>query len=251
LYKTLNSSIVNWLNEDYYTNLRQIHGIPRKVSKTVPQNTKHKELVQELREIDKDYEKFNIVRSVYRRNNLAYIATGADVPIMENLKGLKQIGLAKSDSIWTNGDAHSQYVKAICKAVKNNILDYVRHDNVLLRSPRSKEIMLKAVFKHVGKNSAGNIRYELDDYEFHENITKRTLAPVNPAFSRFKQSKGMLDEIRKTVQYHVNKIMGKRVHFSDIDSILNPKIENVPKQTVKKQTFVRKDPKQLEFKFEE
>lgn len=251
LYKTLNSHIVNWLNEDYYKNLRQVHGIQKKVERVSPQTTKHREMVHDLLKIDDDYSKFNIVRSVYRRNNLSYLATGADVPIMENLKGLKQIGLAKSDSIWTNGDAHSQYVKAICKAVKNNILDYVRHDNVLLRSPRNKEIMLKAIFKPAGKNSAGNMRYELDDYEFHENITKRTLAPVNPAFLRFKQSRGMLDEIRKTVQYHLNKIMGKRVHFSDIDSVLYPKIENLPKKIEKKTTFVRKDPQQLEFKFDE
>ena len=72
---------------------------------------------------------------------------------------------------------------------------------------------------------------------------------------RFKQSKGMLEEIKKTIEYHVNKITGKRQHFNDIDEILNPKIETpaVKKadQHKKQATFVRKEPKQMELKFEE
>lgn len=257
LYKTLNSKIVNWLNEDYYANLRQLYGIQRKVEKTAPQTTKHKEMVQELRKIDGDYAKFNVVRSLYRRNNLAYIATGVDVPIIENLKGAKQIGLAKSDSLWTSGNAHNQYVKAICKAVRNNILDFVRHDNVLLRSKNNKEIMLKATFKPAGKNTTGTPRYELDDFEFHENVTKRTLAPVNPTYIRFKESTGVLEEIQKTIQYQIKKLTGKRVHFKDIDKVLYPKIPQIEKTVtndqikVQKPTFVRKNPEQLEFDFKD
>ena len=219
LYKQLNSKIVNWLNDEYYTNLRKLYGLPRKSERIKPQNDVHKQMSAKLREIDDDYAKFNVVRSVYRRNSLGYIATGGDVSIIENIKGAKQIGLAKSDSVWTYGNSHSDYVKDLSKAVKNNIVTYVSHDNVLLRSPRNKEIMLKAIF-----TKTNDSRYELDSFEFHENYTKRTLAPVNPNFARFKQSRGLLDEIKKTIEYHVNKITGKKQHFNDIDEILNPKI---------------------------
>lgn len=265
LYKQLNSKIVNWLNEEYYDNLRRLYGIKRKVEKVKPETVKHKEMSAKLREIDDDYAKFNVVRSVYRRNNLGYIATGADVSIIENLKGAKQIGLAKADSIWTHGDSHSQYVKALSKAVKNNSLDYVKHDNVLLHSPRNKEVMLKVVFNEAGKNKSGKTIYSLDDFEFHENYTKRTLAPVNPNFMRFKQSWGMLEEIKKTIQYHLNTMLKRKVHFSDINSVLYPKIEapvqsansieqkveKVLKKSEPKATFVRKEPEQLELKFED
>lgn len=265
LYKNLNSKIVNWLNEEYYDNLRSLYGIKRKVEKIKPETLKHKEMSAKLREIDDDYAKFNIVRSVYRRNNLGYIATGADVTIIENLKGAKQIGLAKADSIWTQGDSHSEYVKALSKAIKNNSLDFVKHDNVLLHSPRNKEVMLKVIFNEAEESKSGKTIYALEDFEFHENYSKRTLAPVNPNFIRFKQSWGMLEEIKKTIQYHLNKILKRKVHFNDINSVLYPKIETpaqsansveqkvekVLKKSEPKATFVRKEPKQLEFKFED
>lgn len=256
LYKQLNSKIVGWLNEEYYDNLRRLYGIPRKVEKIKPETTKHKEMAAKLREIDDDYAKFNVVRSVYRKNKIGLIATGADVSIIENLKGAKQIGLAKSDSLWTQGDSHNEYVKALSKAVRNNVIDFVEHDNVLLHSPSNKEIMLKAIFKPLGKKS-GVERFELDDFEFHENYSKRTLAPVNPNFIRFKQSQGMLEEIKKTIEYHLNSMLKKRVHFSDIKSVLYPKIETpqavekvVPKPEPKP-TFRHKEPKQLELKFKD
>ncbi len=256
LYKELNSKIVTALNDEYYTNLRNLYGIPRKVAKAKPDIAKQKEMSAKLREIDDDYARFNVVRSVYRRNKLALIATGPDVSIIENLKGAKQIGIAKSDSIWTYGDAHSEYVKALSKAVKNNSLDYVTHDNVLLHSPSNKEVMLKAIFKPSGQTKSGKINYELDDFEFHENYTKRTLAPVNPNFIRFKQSQGMFEEIKKTIEYHINKLTGKRIHFEDIDKVLNPKIEKAASAPVKKTEekpahFVRKEPKQLELEFKD
>lgn len=258
LYKKLNSKIVNWLNEDYYDNLRQLYGIPRKVTKSKPETLVHKQMSAKLREIDDDYARFNIVRSVYRRNNLGFIATGPDVTIIENLKGAKNLGTAKSDSIWTYGDAHSEYVKALSKAVKHNSLDFVKHDNVLLHSPSNKEIMLKVVFDNKGKTKSGADIFELDSFEFHENATKRTLAPVNPNFLRFKQSKGMLEEIKKTIEYHVNKLTGKRVHFEDINKVLNPQIEKPvvekaakPDKPQKPAHFVRKEPKQLELEFKD
>ena len=257
LYKSLNSKIVNYLNEDYYSNLRSIYGLQRKSAKTKTENSKCREMVEELRKIDKDYEKFNFVRSIYSKSHLGIIATGSDVSILENIKGIKAIGLAKSDSLWTNGDSHNQYVKDLSRAVKNNSLEYVQHDNVLLRSPRNKEITLKTIFKEGDTNKSGNINYELDDFEFHENYSTRTLAPVNPNFARFKQSEGILKEIKKTVEYHLHKMLNRRVHFNDIDQILYPKTEHnsvktpIAKKSEKKQTFVRKEPKQLELDFKD
>ena len=265
LYKNLNSKIVNWLNEEYYNNLRNIYGIPRKVEKTRPETIKHKEMSAGLREIDDDYKKFNVVRSVYRRNNLGYIVTGADVSIIENLKGAKQIGIAKSDYLWSNKDAHREYVKALSKAVNNNLLEYVKNDNVLLHSPRNKEIMLKVIFKEIQKGKSKKIKYELDDFEFHENYTKRTLAPINPNFINFKQSQSMLDEIRKTIQYHLKAILNKKVHFNDLNAVLYPKIDayekpinhieqkvqKILKKSEPKEILFRKEPKQLELEFKE
>lgn len=232
LYKQLNSKIVNRLNEDYYTNLRNLYGIARKTQKAEPETQKYKELSAKLRQIDDDYSRFNVVRSVYRRNKLGYIATGTDVPMIENIKGAKQIGIAKADVFHSQGSTHSDYVKALCKAVKGNILDYVEHDNILLRSPNNKEIMLKATFKPT-KTTKGKENYELDNFEFHENTSLRTLKPVNPNFLRFKHSNSMLYEIQQTIQNHLNKILGKRVHFSDFDKVLNPKIKTEVKQTPK------------------
>jgi len=209
LYKTLNSKIVNWLNEDYYTYLRKTYGKERKVSRTKPANDNHRIMAEELMNIDSDYARFKFVRSIYRKNALAYIATGADVAIIENLKGVKFIGTAKSDSVQTLGHAQSEFVKNIVKAVKNNILNYVESGNVLLRSKDNKEIMLKAIFKKIGKN-----KYELDSFEFHENKTKPTLEPVAQNFSLRKNSADISREIQHTVQNHINKMFGQKSRYS-------------------------------------
>ena len=44
-------------------------------------------------------------------------------------------------------------------------------------------------------------------------------------FLRFKQSHGVAEEIKKTVEYILNKIMKKRIHIEDINSVLNPKTQ--------------------------
>lgn len=204
LYKTLNSKIVNWLNEDYYTYLRNTYGAARKVSRKQPSNDNHRKMVECLREIDKDdYGRFSFVRSIYRKNALAYIATGPDVAIIENLKGAKYIGTAKTDSLRTFGHAQSDYVKALAKAVKDNVLSYVESHNVLLRSKDDKEIMLKTIFKQTGKN-----RYELDSFEFHENKSKPSLTPVTQRHRQYKNSTDISREIQHTVRNHVNRLFG-------------------------------------------
>ena len=209
LYKTLNSKIVNWLNEDYYTYLRKTYGKERKVSRIKPTNDNHRQMLKELKNIDSDYARFGFVRSIYRKNALAYIATGADAVITENLKGIKFIGQAKADSVQTLGHAQSQFVKDLVKAVKNNVLRYVESTDVLLRSKDNKEIMLKAVFKQTGKN-----KYNLDSFEFHENKTKPTLEPVTQRYIRQKNSADVSKEIQHTVQSHVNKLFGQKSRYT-------------------------------------
>ena len=209
LYKTLNAKIVNWLNEGFYTGLRNTYGVQRKVSKKAAYGNTYRQMADNLRQIDSDYADFGLVRSVYRRNALALIATGSDVPIIENLKGAKNIGVAKSDSIMTYGHSQSDYVKALTKAVRDNILSYITSDNVLLRSKNNKEIMLKTIFRKVGKN-----KYELDSFEFHENRTKPDLKPVTNEFNLYKSSANVSREIRNTIQHHVNKLFGIRRHCS-------------------------------------
>jgi hypothetical protein len=265
LYRLLNSKIVSWLNEDFLSNLRTVYGIEKKVGKTEPIGKLHREMIDKLKQLDTDYAKFPYVRTIYNRGGrIAHIATGSDVAILENIKGLKNLGVAKADAMWNYGTAHTEYVKALSNAVNGNAIDYVSHDNVLLRSPKNKEIMLRAVFKESGKNTKGDPVYELDRYEFHENYTKRTLAPVNPNFLRFKQSKGVAEEIKKTVEYILNKIVKKRVHVSDIDSVLNTKTQipviqktnqvqktTQPQAKQKPQTMRTPQPKQLELKFKD
>ena len=250
---------------DFLSNLRTVYGIEKKVGKTEPIGKLHREMIDKLKQLDTDYAKFPYVRTIYNRGGrIAHIATGSDVAILENIKGLKNLGVAKADAMWNYGTAHTEYVKALSNAVNGNAIDYVSHDNVLLRSPKNKEIMLRAVFKESGKNTKGDPVYELDRYEFHENYTKPTLAPVNPNFLRFKQSKGVAEEIKKTVEYILNKIVKKRVHVSDIDSVLNTKTQipviqktnqvqktTQPQAKQKPQTMRTPQPKQLELQFKD
>ncbi len=209
LYRELNSKIVGWLNEDYYTKIRELYGIERKKAKTEPTSNIHKNLVKELKKVDKDYARFGYVRSEYNGGRLAYIVTGVDTAIIENLKGIKNIGPAKADSKRYNGTTVSDYVKSLAKLVHDNIMDYVKSSDVLLRSKNDKEIMLRAIFKEVGTYKTGNKMYELDRFEFHENKTLATLPKINQGFIEYKYNHLMDNEIKKTVQRHVDRMKGK------------------------------------------
>ncbi len=219
LYRHLNSKIVNWLNEEYYSILRKALNITKKVQKREPVNDLHKQMVEELKKIDSDYANIGLARSVYNGGRLGYIATGADVPIIEQMKGIKHIGLAKADSMWYNGVTNSDYVKELSKLVQENARNYVQNSNVILRSKNDKEIMLRAVFKESGKTKSGAPLYELDRYEFHENKTNPTLLPVTESFKRYKHSAVVYDAITKTIQSHADRTIRSKVHHSYIDKI--------------------------------
>lgn len=217
LYKYLNAKIIEALNEGYYEKLRSFYGITRKTKKAQPNNPIYKDMVDKLTEIDSDYARFSLVRSVYDKNHLGRIVTGPDVAIAENIKGAKHIGTAKADSIWTYGTTRTNYVRDLSKAVKKNMLDYVQSDNVTLRSDNNKEIMLKVIFRQTGKDKKGLPTYDLDSFEFHENKSKPNLKPISPEFIRYKNSSFVADAIRETVQRHVNRLLGKKSHAKSIN----------------------------------
>lgn len=210
LYKYLNAKIIEALNENHYEKLRSLHGITKKTKKSQPTNPIYKDMIKELSEIDTDYTKLDLVRSVYPKNKLGYIVTGSDVAIAENIKGAKHLGIAKSDSIWTYGTTRTGYVRDLSKAVKNNMLNYVQSDNVLLRSKNDKEIMLRANFKQIGTDKKGQAIYDIDNFEFHENKSKPNLKPVEPEFIRYKNSQFVAKAIQDTIRHHVNRLLGKK-----------------------------------------
>jgi hypothetical protein len=217
LYKKLNSRIVTALNKRYYDNLRTLLGVPRKVKKISAEGKKFEELEKELIKRDTDYSMFNLVRSVYKGNKIGCIVTGPDVSIIE--QSTKHIGEAKSDAGRFYGTTKTDFVRDLWKLIKGNIKDYAENESVLLRSPDDREIMLKAIFKKIGK------KYELDDFEFHEIMSKPRLKPVNPELKSLKRSSRMLEEIKKTVENHIYQITGRRMNVRSLDKILYPKID--------------------------
>lgn len=266
LYKKLNSKLVNCFNENFINSLRTTFGIQKKRPFKNVLTEIQKNLVEDLKKIDKDYRDFNLVRSVYRKHKLGFIATGSDVSILENIKGLGQIGLAKRDSLWANGYSNNAYVRGFSKNVQRNAIDYVESDNVILRSKDNKEIMLNAIFKQNGTDKKGKPVFELDSYEFHKNSSLPDLAPVSDRHLRYKQSSSIRDEIQKTVQFRINTLLKKKVHFSDIEDFLKSKpkenpvkskveqnIESTKNNFQKKQKVIKnnkKEEKQLTINFD-
>ena len=222
-YKKLNSKIVGSLNTDFIENLRTTFGIERKGNNKKILSAVYRRLIEDLKKIDPDFSRFNLTRSLYRNHKLGYIVTGPDVSVVENIKGVGQIGLAKTDSLWANGNSNNAYVHGFTKSVKQNAIHYAQSDDVVLRSKDNKEIMLRAFFKEVGVDKRGNKRYALEDYEFHENSSMPELRPVREAHIRYKNSRAIQDEMKKTVENILHSFTGKRVHFSDLEDVLRPK----------------------------
>lgn len=219
LYKKLNSRIVTALNKRYYDNLRYLLGVSRKTTRISTEGKKFDELEKELIKRDSDYSMFNLVRSIYRGNKIGYIVTGPDVSITENINGAKRMGQIKYDANWLHGTTKTDFVRDMCKVINSNMQDYAENENVLLRSTDDKEIMLKVIFKEKGK------KYELDDFEFHENTSTPRLKPVSPQLKALKRSQRMLEEMKSTVENHIYQITGKRTKINSLDRIIYPKID--------------------------
>lgn len=215
LYKILNSKFVSWLNEDFITNLREGLKKPRKLAgkKTGRDIEGKKQLTEALTKIDKDYKEINLVRSIYNDKGLAYIATGIDVSVIEQMHGATQIGMAKADALELYGVTHTPYIDTIVKEFKNNSINYAKSSENLLRSKTGKEVMLRLNFIKAGEKK-GKVIYEFENFEFHpikKSVKQKML--TNDLFMSEKfqpePERSYFDEYRKTVVNHINKIMGK------------------------------------------
>ena len=215
LYKELNSKFVGWLNEDFITNMRMRLKKPRKLIRKQTERDKEgkRQLTEALTKIDKDYREINLTRSVYNDKGLGYIATGIDVPIIENLHGATQIGLAKADALELYGITRTPYVDAVVKEFKNNSISYAKAPDNLLRSKGGREIMLRLNFIKTGEKKNKPV-YEFENFEFHpikKTAKQKMLTGDLFMLESFQPQpeRSYMDEYRKTIINQINKIIGK------------------------------------------
>ncbi len=215
LYKELNSKFVGWLNQDFITNLRKKLNKPRSIVRKMSERDLNgkKQLTEHLTSIDKDYHDINMARSVYTYRGLCYVATGIDVPVIEQLHGATQIGIAKSDAQELYGTTHNSYINAVVKQFKNSSISYAKASENILRSKNGSEIMLRLNFIKTGIKKNKNI-YEFDNYEFHpiKKTAQQKMLNGDLFMSESFQpvpERSYMDEYRKTILNQINKILGK------------------------------------------
>lgn len=266
LYKKLNSKIIGWLNEGLINKVRELVDMPMKKSMHLSDSEAvlKENFISDLKSIDSDYKQFAYARSVYNRNKLGFIATGYDVPIIENLKGATEIGLAKSESILLYGTTHTDFVKEICQDFEKNSKRYIAHPlNRLLED--GKEVLLRLNFRQAGKDKKGKLLYEFDNYTF-DRIKKplpKSKFPEEVQVINLKNTPIMQDLLRDTVMHVVKQVVrNKEVgSLSDItEAILKPKskknifkqsglIEQCNQARKSKNRKVKNDPNQLKIPF--
>ena len=215
LYKNLNSKFVSWLNEDFITDLRKRLNRPRKLirKRTERDIEGKKQLTEALTKIDKDYQEINIARSIYNDKGLGYVATGIDVPIIEQMHGATQIGMAKADAKELYGVTHTPYIDTVVKEFKNNSINYAKNSENLLRSKSGKEVMLRLNFIKTGEKKNEPV-YEFENFEFHpiKKSLKQKMLTGDLFMSETFQpepERSYMDEYRKTIVNQINKIIGK------------------------------------------
>jgi hypothetical protein len=213
LYKDLNSKFVGWLNEDFITDMRTRLKKPRKLirQKTARDLEGKKQLTEALTKIDSDYREINMARSVYNDKGLGYVATGIDVPVIENLHGATQIGIAKADALELYGVTRTPYIDTVVREFKNNSIQYAKAEDNLLRSKSGKEVMLRLNFIKTGEKK-GNPVYEFENFEFHpikKSIKQKMLTGdlFMSESPRPQPERSYMDEFRKTVINQINKII--------------------------------------------
>ncbi len=217
LYKQLNSKIVGWLNEDFITKLRKDTGFARRTTKKLSENDAYmkERLIDELKDIDSDYRNLNVVRSVYDRYHLGVIATGIDVPIIENMMGATQLGKAKKMAKTSLG-ALNELVDKMRKAFHNNSKLYANDPVQQLRSSNGKEIMLKLNFNEVGTNRHGKSVYELDNYDFYEVQKSIPLNAQQRELYKEKYEKGAYDQLVKLIKHYIDGFANSQQKASKI-----------------------------------
>lgn len=205
LYKKLNSRIVSWLNSDIITALRTHLGKKSKVTKQQSPNESiiKQNLVNDLVSLDTDYKKLKMARSVYSRYHLGFIATGCDVPIIENIVGTALFGSGKRGG---NGE-HS----SIARQIHNSTMKYIQHPINRLKE-NGKEIMLYLNFIITGTNKQGQNIYELENYEFRRILKSLPLYNRDNCshFYELKQTNAFEEEIAASIQHLKNQILRKK-----------------------------------------
>ncbi len=208
LYKKLNSKIVGWLNSDLISNLRNVLGKKRKIKK---QQSPHEAMLQrkminDLMNIDSDYANLKMARSVYSKYHLGFIATGCDVPIIENIGGVAEIGRAKKGS----AGQRTPVINEICKKFHNSTMKYIQHPINRLQE-NGKEIMLYLNFANRGVDKKGQNIYELENYEFRR-ILKQLPFDENDSCNNLyylKYNNVFREEISLSIQRIKDRILGK------------------------------------------
>lgn len=208
LYKKLNSRIVGWLNSDLITAMRTKLERKRKVEKKLSsvESAIQRRLIEDFTTLDSDYKKLKMARSVYNRFHLGFIATGCDVPIIENLAGTAEIGHIRKSF----GGQRPPIINEICKRFNNSVMKYIQHPVNRLKE-NGKELMLNLNFSITGVDKKGQNMYELESYEF-----KRIAKPL-PYDSDdlchnlyyLKQNDAFKEEIATSIQHIKNRILGK------------------------------------------
>ena len=221
LYRSLNSKIIGWLNGEYRENIRQVFGIKRKTPKPQLLGGMQKRMTEELKRLDSDYAFWGFTRSLYRKSKLGYIVTGVDASIIENIKGIKDIGITRAQESWGKKAEAPRMLAGITKLAQKEALKYVQDSNVILRSKNNREIMLKVLFHETGKYKNGNPIYEIYGFEFHEIMGKPPLPPVRKGFEQNKYNPQMLEEVKHSIESHATKTAGDNILLENIDPFVN------------------------------
>lgn len=207
LYKKLNSKIVGWLNSDMITALRNHLGKKRKVQKKLSTNEEilQRQMINDLTNLDSDYRNLKMARSVYSKYHLGFIATGCDVPIIENFA--VELGRAKKAA---NGK-RTPIVNKICQKFHNNAIKYIQHPVNRLKE-NGREIMLYLNFASKGADKGGQNIYELENYEFRRISKSLPFDKDDGCNSIYylKQNNAFKEEISASIQHIKNRILGKK-----------------------------------------
>ena len=145
--------------------------------------------------------------------DLVMALTGIDVPIVEQLHGATQIGMAKADAKELYGVTHTPYIDMIVKDFKNNSINYAKASDNLLRSKTGKEVMLRLNFIKTGEKNNKPV-YEFENFEFHpikKSIKQKILSGDLFMKETYQPEpeRSYMDEYRKTIVNYINKIMNK------------------------------------------
>ena len=237
LYKKLNSKIVGWLNEGFINKVREVIDKPARRTKNVSETEAvlKERFLRDFTAIDSDYTQFPFVRSIYNRNKLGFIATGNDVPIIENLKGATDIGLAKSESILFYGTTHTDFVKEICKDFDKKSKKYIAHPiNRLVDN--GKEVLLRLNFRLAGKDKKGKDLYELDNYTFDR--IQKTLPEAKHSDEvqviNLKETPVMELLMKDTVRHIIN-LVSKNKEYDNLSELIETVLK--PNKTSKQKSL--------------